>query len=212
MTRFAALRWMCGLLQLCALCGLGQPSPPRAARPGLEFPLELKQKIVAGQTAVGTAVEGRLVIATFVHGVVIPDGAVFTGRVEESTARSEGKPSRLRLHVTGAKWRGGSAVVDLYLTNVFYPRRLRRDDPHEGDASTVSARQQEMIILRGNGGVPPILDQDAPTIGNQFERRIPIEDVKIERDKSGLIAITSEKSNVHLDSGTVYCFEGTAAK
>jgi len=55
-------------------------------------------------------------------------------------------------------------------------------------------------------------DTESPAVGNRFARRTTIEDVKIERDEKGVIALTSDKFNVHLDSGIVYSFEGTAGR
>ncbi len=200
------------LLLCCAASVVAQPAARPATHSALEFPLELRHKIVAGETPVGAAVQGRLVIATLVHGVVIPEGALFAGKVEESAARDGGKPSRLRVHITSSKWRGGSEPVDLYLTNVFYPRhRGRQGDPNEPSSEGARRRASIAEILQ-NGGVVPLPDAEPLSIGHRYERRATIENVKLDRGEQGMISITAEKFNLRLDSGTVYCFEASAGK
>ena len=65
-----------------------------------ELPITLRQNIEAGKTAVGTKVEGRLVIGTMIEGGVLPRGAVIFGEVIESVAKSENSPSRLAIRMT----------------------------------------------------------------------------------------------------------------
>ncbi len=48
----------------------------------------MRQNVVAGKTPVGTKVEAKLTIATLVKGTVIPEGAVFSGEVVDSVAKS----------------------------------------------------------------------------------------------------------------------------
>lgn len=206
-------RLMFVLLLLFAVGSLAQPSPKPTPRAALEFPLELNQKIVAGQSAVGSKVEGKLIIATLVHGAVIPEGAVFTGTVEESVARNGANPSRLRVHLTSSKWHGGSSAVDIYLTNVVYPRRKSQQNDDPDDPMASAARRRERILAaERNGGMPPLPDTESPVTAKRYDRRTTLEDVKLERGENGVIAITSEKFNVRLDGGVVCSFEGTAGK
>jgi hypothetical protein len=203
--------WTWLSLLLCAQFSMAQPAPRHASRERLEFPLELRQKIVAGQTPAGSAVEAKLVIATLVRGVVIPEGAMFSGTVEESVARAGNTPSRLRIHITAAKWNAGSMTVNLYITNTCYPHR-RSALEKEDSLSGLQKRQDEILQAQQHGGVIPMLDTEKPGASSRYEHRTVLEDTKGERDEDGRIAILSEKSNLKLDAGRVYGFEGSAGK
>src|ERR1700687_5445684 len=65
--------------------------------PGLEFPVVMRQKVEAGKTLVGTKIEAKLTVATLVNGVVIPEDAVLSGEVIESSAKTAADPSRLAI-------------------------------------------------------------------------------------------------------------------
>ncbi len=66
-----------------------QPKPPvPSSSLAREFPVTMRQKVVAGKTPVGTKVEANLTIATLVDGKVIPMGATFSGEVVDSAANS----------------------------------------------------------------------------------------------------------------------------
>src|SRR5271167_996536 len=67
-----------------------KPAAPNSApnpTPGLEFPVFMRQKVVAGTTPVGTKVEAKLAVATLVNGTVVPQDALFSGEVTESVAK-----------------------------------------------------------------------------------------------------------------------------
>ena len=69
---------------------------------GLEFPATMRKKIVAGVTPVGTVVQAKLEVATLVDGVVVPENAILSGEVTESSAKSDTDPSRWRFEWTRA--------------------------------------------------------------------------------------------------------------
>lgn len=51
---------------------------------GMEFPVVMRQSIVAGKTPIGTKVQAKLVAATLVNGVVVPRDATLSGEVTDS--------------------------------------------------------------------------------------------------------------------------------
>src|SRR6266403_2589125 len=66
----------------CSAALFGQEKP--AGVVGVrEFPVTLRQNVVAGKTPVGTKVEAKLTVATLVDGAVIPRDATFSGEVVE---------------------------------------------------------------------------------------------------------------------------------
>ena len=91
-----------------------RPSSTRTASNGAstqEFPVTLRQNVVAGKTQVGTKVEAKLTIATLVSGTVIPEGAVFAGKVVESSAQSASDPSRLAIRMDSVQWKNESKPI-----------------------------------------------------------------------------------------------------
>ena len=86
-----------------------------------ELPIVLRQPVEAGKTAVGTKVEAGLVMATMINGAVLPRGAVISGEVTESVAKSNNSPSRLAIRMDSAQWKNGEAKFKVYLTAWYYP-------------------------------------------------------------------------------------------
>src|SRR6267142_2286975 len=106
----------------------GQPTPAASgSSEALEFPVIMRQNVVAGTTPVGTKVQAKLAVATLVDGVVVPRDAVLSGEVTESVAKSATDPSRLAIRMDSAQWKKGSAPIVLplaskvYLTAWYYP-------------------------------------------------------------------------------------------
>ncbi len=88
---------------------------------GCELPITLKQSVVAGKTAVGTKVDGQLIMATMTKGGVIPRGALISGEVVESVAKSGDSPSRLAIRMDSAQWKNGGMKFRGYLTAWYFP-------------------------------------------------------------------------------------------
>lgn len=196
--------WLSAAVIVCAaVCGAQTPKPSVVSRYRQEFPIALHQKVVAGQSAVGTIVEGKLIIPTLVQGVVIPDGAVFKGKVEESVAKTEKSPSRLKVHLTEARWENQFVAVDLYLTSFYYQRlRTSRDEEAEDMAPPIPA-------LSGRPVQHP--ENDVPKKPRpRWPQRKAMDDVKQERGTGSEVILTSEKQNIRLDRDTIYSFEGSA--
>jgi hypothetical protein len=63
---------------LGAIAFVGQQTP---ANPETEFPVLMRQDIIAGKTTVGTKVEAKLVLGTLLNGTVIPKNAILSGEV-----------------------------------------------------------------------------------------------------------------------------------
>ena len=97
------------LAVVLASAAFSQPTPnqPTPAAPsssaGIEFPVIMRQNVVAGTTPVGTAVRAKLAVATMVNGVVVPRDALLSGEVIESVAKSASAPSRLAIRMDSAQ-------------------------------------------------------------------------------------------------------------
>jgi hypothetical protein len=174
----------------------------RASRTRDEFPLRLKSKIIAGKTAVGSPVEGTLVMATLVNGVVVPEGAVFSGAVEESIEHKDKTASRLRVHITEARWKEHALHVSLYASGHIYPPYKQKTDPME------ARHLRRMLQL----GVAESTQPDAPNAPPFDPRQLIDREVRNERSTDGVIVITSAKNTIELGGGGVYCFEGSTEK
>ncbi len=84
---------------------LSQQKPAASAPPGVqEFPVVMQQNIAAGKTPVGTKIQAKLEVATFIDGTVVPRNAVFTGEVVESAAKTAADPSRLAIRIDSVLW------------------------------------------------------------------------------------------------------------
>ena len=141
------------LILLYAMAAIAQTSrPARNPRDLQEFPLRIEKKVVAGQTPVGSAVAGKLEVPTLVLGEIIPANAEFTGSVEESDARSGGKPSRLKVHITSARWGEHTMAFDLYATNYYYPQYIEmpiyaeRRRPRTQPLSTTKSPDRKSVV------------------------------------------------------------------
>lgn len=202
MLMLASLAWPLLSLAQPAAAPEQSTKPMRPARDRIEFPLRLKHKVVAGKTAVGTPVEGELVIPTLVKGVVIPTSAVFTGTVEESVAHTDVMPSRLKIRITTAKWNDNSLAVNLYATGFVYPLYSPKLTPQQ--------RSQQQTLL--HFGQYEATESRYPSTPVFDTRRLLSSDVSNERSNNGMIAVVSKKSTIHLSGGSVICFEGSAVK
>ena len=98
-----------------------------------EFPVTMRQNVKAGKTPVGTKIEAKLTIATLVNGTVIPAGAIFSGEVVESAAKSSSDPSRIAIRMDSVQWKNASKPITVYLTAWYYPIQMRQDADHDRD-------------------------------------------------------------------------------
>jgi hypothetical protein len=223
-----------GLLLPAALCtavaaqqtpssDLTYPTKPVAAMSVgvLEFPVLLEQSVTAGKTAIGTAVQAKLVAATLVNGVVLPKNAVFAGVVTESAEKNKAEPSRLAIRIDSVQWKGGSAQVKVYLTSWYYPST----DADAAQNLQYGPTQSASATWNGQGSYPSqnskvyqpfpgrdsnqgsaVPDTPVPVTSNH---RVAMKNVESSVGSDGAIALASKHSNLKLDKLTTYVFSNS---
>jgi len=190
---------------------LAQPTPAARNLPaGLEFPVIMKQNVVAGKAPVGTKVQAKLVVATLVGGVVVPQGAILSGEVTESVAKSATGPSRLAILMDSAQWTNGSAPIKVYLTAWYYPMAT----PADLDLSSGLPNAGNNPNPRMGGGYPgqrnptsaPVSGSDAgPAPASEISKhRVLMKNVESTRNNEGAVTLTSRRFNIKLDKQTTY--------
>ena len=224
-------------LALCALASTGQTGRTVNANPQ-EFPATLSQTVEAGKTAAGTAVSARLMMATLVNGVVVPEGATLNGVVEVSAGRSESQPARIKIRMTQAIWKERAIALNLYLADQYYPRRAEQapaDSPLDSRDSTMRDVLVSTNSILTRGGLvarSPVTDPDTNTkapptrhadqnAANDASNSAPARGMsgrtKLDRitavpDGEGGIALVSDLKKLKLDRGTCYSFESVTVK
>ena len=182
---------------------------------GCELPVVLRQNIEAGKTAVGTKVEARLIMATMISGGVVPRGAVVSGEVTESVAKSNNSPSRLAIRMDSAQWKNGEAKFKLYLTAWYYPPAAPMAPP---DLSYGPPGDR-----RNWGGVDPTVDTTDPPNPSQrlstqqdsgvnagapgsiiSSKRVLMKNMKSVSGADGSVVLVSSRSNIKLNKVTTY--------
>jgi hypothetical protein len=213
-----------GLLLMAAFCSTEtycqqsadqqkQIHPPPIASATQEFPVTMRQNVIAGKTPVGSKVEARLAIATLVAGKVIPEGAIFSGVVVESAPRSASSPSRLSIRMNSIQWKKESMPVTAYLTSWYYPVRMVSSDDASGEPPGIHG---DIGMQRGTGSRPgapgsqpyPGTQQgpdvpSAPT-SNISDHRVEMKDIESGRASDGTMSISSARMNLKLDRSTTY--------
>jgi hypothetical protein len=197
---------------------------------GVELPVVMRKKIVAGVTPVGTVVQANLAVATLVDGVVVPENAILSGEVTESAAKSATDPSRLAIRMDSARWKihGSSQVLKLihqvYLTAWSYPTTSTPFPDLGYQAPDLTSAQRSRSRLASYPGTPPgqrpqgpddgsdspaSTTQPAPTTtSSAAPHRVLIKDVESTRARDGAVALTSRHSTIKLDKSTTYVFAG----
>jgi hypothetical protein len=220
--RGLAPRYLVPILVLGAAALLGQSKPSASASiAGLELPVHMRQNVEAGKTAVGTKVQAKLDLATLVNGVVVPEGAILSGEVIESVAKSATEPSRLALRMDAAQWKNGSAPVVLtlaskvYLTAWYYQAvpPILQDPADMPDASQRGTQRRggsapypdpntsaSPPYSHGNTGK----DRDLAPSAAVLQHRVPMKDVELVRNGDGAVTLTSKRSNLKMDKSTTY--------
>jgi hypothetical protein len=168
-----------------------------------EFPVTMRQNVKAGKTPVGTKIEAKLTIATLVNGAVIPAGAIFSGEVVESAAKSSTDPSRIAIRMDSVQWKNASKPITVYLTAWYYPLEMQGLDRDHGDCQS-AARGINCPLGTGMPGTrfPP--DTLPPPPKPEPTSRVAMKDVESVRAADGTIALTSTHSNISLDKTTTY--------
>jgi hypothetical protein len=202
-------------LLFCSTCGFGQQTPtPSVSAVAQEFPVTFQENIVAGKTAAGARVQAKLRMATLVHGTVIPQGAVFSGEVVESVAKTKTDPSKLAVRIDSAQWKGGSAGLRIYLVAWFYPSALQA-----GQDLQYGPQQPASRTWNGMGQYPSDNNKvyqpfpgggsdsnSSPEASNSVTsaHRVQMKDVQTDRSADGTITLVSSHSNIKLDKTTTY--------
>ncbi|HTM36012.1 MAG TPA: hypothetical protein VL156_04655 [Terriglobales bacterium] len=193
-----------------------------SAAPGCmacELPVLLRQSVEAGKTAVGTKVEGRLMMATMIAGGVVPRGAVLSGEVIESVAKSHDSPSRLAIRMDSAQWKNGGAKLKVYLTAWYYPPEPMAPP----NISYVPPGDR-----RNWGGTDPTVDTtDPPNPAQRLStqqdsgtnaaapasvisgKRVLMQNVKTASGADGSVVLVSSHSNIKLNKVTTYILATT---
>lgn len=228
----AAALAACAVLLGCGVVAVGQAPktqrPPDAERApsvdtrksavlacvGCELPIVLRQGVVAGKTAVGTKVDGQLVMATMMKGGVIPRGALISGEVIESMAKSGDSPSRLAIRMDEARWKNGDAKFTVYLTSWYYPPapmappNLAYGPPGErrnwgGTDPTVDTTDPPNPAQRLSTGQDSGMNAGAPATVIS-KTRVLMKNVQSVRGTAGEIVLVSSRSNIKLNKVTTY--------
>lgn len=212
-------------IAVCALPLLGQTTPrANGSAPVLEFPVFMRQNVVAGKTSAGSKVETKLAVATLVNGAVIPAGAILTGEVTESRAKSGNEPCRLAVRIDSARWNQGQNTssigfgAGLYLTGWVYPTEVRTDE--NAADGPVPVRHGSTQHIGGSAPYPNPNTQDSPvyTKGNTGKTAgrgsgpsttvsphlVLMKNVEVSRAADGSVALTSVQGNIKLDKSTIY--------
>ncbi|HUB02906.1 MAG TPA: hypothetical protein VL983_09480 [Terriglobales bacterium] len=188
--------------------------PPPIASAAQEFPVNMRQNVIAGKTPVGAKVEARLTMATLMSGKVVPEGAVFSGVVVESAARSASNPSRLGIRMDSVQWKKDSVAVKAYLTSWYYPFLLTANNDSSNEQ--LGGIHGDVGIARGSGsrggpGAPPYpntpqqgVDVPSQPTSNVSDHRVEMKDVESQRASDGSLSIRSSRVNIKLDKSTTY--------
>jgi len=198
-------------LASAALLGQQKPGPPPPTA-GIEFPVLMQQNVTAGKTPVGTKVQAKLAVATLVNGVVVPEGAILSGEVTESVAKSAVVPSRLAICMESSRWKNGSVPIKVYLTAWYYPVARQNQDLSSGlpDADNRST-------VRTGGAFPGPRNPTSPPFSagsdasatrlpasSSSQHRVLMKNVESTRNNNGAVILTSKYSNLKLDKQTTY--------
>ena len=192
------------------LSGQSKAPAPGSPAAGLasvqEFPVTMRQNVKAGKTPVGTKVEAKLTMATLVSGTVIPAGAIFSGKVVESAAKSSSDPSRIAIRMDSVQWKNGSKPITVYLTPWYYPIQMAQDLDHDrDDCQSPGGMGMKCPLGAGMPGtrfppdtLPPLSPAQVST------SRVEMKDIESVRGADGIIELTSTHSNIKLDKTTTY--------
>jgi hypothetical protein len=196
-----------------------QTAAPPAPADRTEFPVIMRQNVVAGKTPVGTKVQAELVVATMVNGVVVPRSAVLSGEVTESIAKSKTDPSRVGIRMDSAQWKNGSAPIKLYLTAWYYPEASMNQNISYQPIDEANSKRN----WNGQGAYPdpnnPIAQErfpsgrdsskdngpSTPTPSSSISKhRVLMKNITSARGIDGAVALTSVRTNIKIDKLTTY--------
>jgi hypothetical protein len=197
-----------------ALCQQSPEMPAPTA--GVEFPVVMKENVTAGKTAVGTRIEAKLAVATFVNGVVIPKSSILSGEVVESVAKSATAPSRLSIRINSVQSKSGWIPIKVYLTAWYYPTATMTPQNLSYDPADATHSPRSW---NGDG---PYYDPKSPAYqplpGRETDKGSPpgtsnhrtlMKNVECIRASDGAMVITSGHHNLKIDKLTTYVLAST---
>jgi hypothetical protein len=207
-----------GLILLGCVQLFGQQAPVATNASQLrEFPVIMREKISAGTMPIGTKVEAKLLVATLVNGVVIPRGALLSGEVTESVAKSAAEPSRLAIRMDSAQWKNGSAPIKAYLTAWYYPEvtMSNQDLSYEPADAAKSPRNWNGAGTypdQNNPASQPFPGRDQghdspaspPAASSISKRRVLMKNIESTTTGDGAVILTSNHGTIKLDKITTY--------
>jgi len=211
----------CAWLLIALACsGLSQQTAAKPTAPASsEFPVIMRQNITAGKTPVGSRVQAELVIATMANGTVVPRGAILTGEVVQSVAKSKTEPSRLSIRIDSAQWKNGSESVKIYLTAWYYPEvAMANQDisyqPQDAANSKGTWNGQgtypdpsNPISLQKFPGRDSGKDGDNGTLTPVYrisKHRALLKHLEAARSSDGVVTLSSSSQNIKIDRLTTY--------
>ncbi len=229
-TRTIAARYALLIALLGSAALLSQaPSAPSSSSAGLVFPVTMRQKVTAGTTSVGTKVEAKLTVGTLVDGAVVPEGAILSGEVIESVAKSASGPSRLAIRIDAAQWKNRAApkvlqfTKKVYLTAWYYPELSPRELSDDSPDATGSSRRRSgdppysvpSYPVPNSPASQPFPGRDpnrsddplspprapAPSIS---KNRVLMKNVEVTRNGEGAVILVSQRSSIKLNKSTTY--------
>jgi hypothetical protein len=189
-----------------------------------DFPVLMRQNVIAGTTPVGTTIQAKLTVATLVNGTVIPEDAILSGEVTESVAKMPTSPCRLAIRIDSARWKNRSVPTVLaikpkvYLTAWYYPAvPLTASDlssglPDAGNKMRVGNSTGLFPGERNPTGAPldtrTTADKDSlPAAAPDVPKhRVVMKNVESIWDSNGTLTLSSKYSNIKLDKTTTYVF------
>ncbi len=181
------------LISFCAGIAAAQvPSSPVAAPAtlpdGLRLPVELKHSVNTKKAAAGQPV-AVVLLNNLRNGsgtIVIPKGALLTGRIADATARTKENAARLAILIERAEWQGGSIPLHAYVESGVKVQ--------VADESGVAARGRDRVE-EGNFGHPRGGDV---TLGPLTS---PWDDVEF-KSLDGIPEMICKRHNIELPDGT----------
>jgi hypothetical protein len=211
------------LLSLVLLIGgslpsRGQVTPRTSPATVQEYPLILRQNVVAGKTPVGTKVQAKLAMATLLNGKVVPRNAVFSGEVVQSVAKTKTEPSRIAIRMDSVTWKDGSEPLNVYLSCWYYPPVSEplgenlRYGPNQASKPTWDGVGQSPV--ENTNVYHPVPGNDANKTPNMpggseqvaSNHRLSMEDVEMEHVPDIPVSLVSKRRNIKLDHYTAYVF------
>jgi hypothetical protein len=213
----------------CCAVLMGQQTPPpqtsaqqtQASSQWNELPAIMRQNVNAGGTPVGTKVEAKLLASTLINGAVVPQGAILSGEVTESAAKSKTEPSHLGIRMDSAQWKNGTVPVKLYLTAWYYPmatmaeQNLSYEPPDaarspknwNGAGTYPDPNNPASQPFPGREGAAQDSTTPASPASNISKRRVLMKNIETTTAGSdGAVALTSTHGTIKLDKITTYVF------